>query len=153
MLPVMKKLTEIWLVRLLRFILQILLHTVTGIAVHPYGKLDSAVRAFLFRDIVNSTSLTENYGDNRAMTILGKHNETVRNSLQKNAGHEVKHTGDGIMAVFISTSKAVRSALEIQKDLKNFRENNADILLHIRIGINAGEPVTEGDDFFGAAVN
>lgn len=126
--------------------------SVTGIAVHPDGKLDSAVRAFLFTDIVNSTSLTEKYGDNRAMAILRKHNEIVRNSLQKNAGNEVKHTGDGIMAVFSSTFKAVRSALEIQSDLKDFRDNNVDIPLHIRIGINAGEPVTEGDDFFGAAV-
>ena len=48
------------------------------------------------------------------MTILRKHNEIVRDSIQKNNGNEVKHTGDGIMASFNSTSKAVRSALEIQ---------------------------------------
>ncbi len=124
----------------------------TGIAVHPDGKLDSAIRTFLFTDIVNSTSLTEQYGDIVAMTILRKHNEIVRDSLQGHSGSEVKHTGDGIMATFMSSSKAIRSALEMQINLKEYREKNPDIPLHVRIGINAGEPVTEGDDFFGAAV-
>jgi class 3 adenylate cyclase len=124
----------------------------TGIAVHPDGKLDSAIRTFLFTDIVNSTDLTEQYGDIVAMTILRKHNEIVRDSLQEHAGSEVKHTGDGIMATFMSSSKAIRSALEIQNNLKVYREKNPDIPLHVRIGINAGEPVTEGGDFFGAAV-
>ena len=124
----------------------------TGVAVHPDGKLDSAVRTFLFTDIVNSTSLTDQYGDIITMTILRKHNEIVRNSLQKNAGKEVKHTGDGIMATFMSSSKAIHSALEIQDELKEYRQQNPNLPLHVRIGINAGEPVTEGDDFFGAAV-
>lgn len=124
----------------------------TGIAVHPDGKLDSAIRTFLFTDIVNSTSLTEQHGDIVAMTILRKHNEIVRDNLQRHAGTEVKHTGDGIMATFLSSSKAIRSALEMQNNLKVYREKNPDIPLHIRIGINAGEPVTEGNDFFGVAV-
>ena len=126
--------------------------TPTGLAVHPDGKIDSAVRTFLFTDIVGSTSLTEKYGDIVAMTILRKHNQIVRDSIQKNIGSEVKHTGDGIMASFNSTSKAVRSALEIQDGLREYREKNPNIPLHVKIGINAGEPVTEGNDFFGAAV-
>ena len=86
------------------------------------------------------------------MTILRKHNEIVRYCIQKNNGNDIKHTGDGIMASFISTSKAVRSALEMQVALKEYREENPRIPLHVKIGINAGEPVTEGNDFFGAAV-
>jgi class 3 adenylate cyclase len=124
----------------------------TGIAVHPDGKLDSAIRTFLFTDIVDSTSLTESYGDVITMTILRKHNEIVSNSLELNSGTEIKHTGDGIMATFMSSSKAVRSAVEIQNSLKDYRTQNPEVPLHIRIGINAGEPVTEGNDFFGAAV-
>ncbi len=126
--------------------------TPTGFAVHPDGKIDSAVRTFLFTDIVGSTSLTEEYGDIMAMSILRKHNEIVRNCLADNNGREVKHTGDGIMATFNSTSKAVRCALEIQKELSEYRTENPTTHLHVKIGINAGEPVTEGDDFFGVAV-
>ncbi|HSB91620.1 MAG TPA: nickel-binding protein, partial [Flavitalea sp.] len=124
----------------------------TGIAVHPDGKLDAAIRTFLFTDIVNSTSLTDQYGDIVSMTILRKHNEIVRNSLQVHAGTEVKHTGDGIMATFMTSSKALHCALQIQRDLVDYREKNQNSALHVRIGINAGEPVTEGNDFFGAAV-
>lgn len=126
--------------------------TVGGLAVHPDGKVDSAVRTFLFTDIVGSTSLTEEYGDIMAMTILRKHNEIVRDYLHLNNGKEVKHTGDGIMASFDSTSKAVRAALEMQKELTEYRNVNPSAHLHVKIGINAGEPVTEGNDFFGAAV-
>ncbi|HUQ67776.1 MAG TPA: adenylate/guanylate cyclase domain-containing protein, partial [Flavitalea sp.] len=39
-----------------------------------------------------------------------------------------------------------------QNDLKDYREKCPNIPLHVRIGINAGEPVTERNDFFGAAV-
>ena len=124
----------------------------TGIAVHPDGKLDAAIRTFLFTDIVNSTSLTDQYGDIVAMTILRKHNEIVRNSLQAHVGTEVKHTGDGIMATFMTSSKAIHSAMQIQYDLKEYRDKNPNSPLHVRIGVNAGEPVTEGNDFFGAAV-
>ena len=87
-----------------------------------------------------------------AMKILRKHNEIVRTHLNINNGREVKHTGDGIMATFDSASKAVRCAMEIQKDIIHYRQANAGTQLHLRIGINAGEPVTEGNDFFGIAV-
>ena len=126
--------------------------TPTGIAVHPDGKLDAAIRTFLFTDIVNSTLLTDVYGDIISMTILRKHNEIVRNNLQDYAGTEVKHTGDGIMATFMTSSKALHCALQIQHDFTEFRLKNPNTDLHVRIGVNAGEPVTEGNDFFGAAV-
>ena len=57
----------------------------------------------------------------------------------------VKHTGDGIMASFASTAGAVRAALQIQGEL-------ADGELGVRVGLNAGEPVVEGQDLFGSAV-
>lgn len=126
--------------------------TPTGIVVHPDGKIDSAVRTFLFTDIVGSTDLTDEFGDIVAMRIVRKHNEIVRRRLSLNVGKEVKHTGDGIMAIFDSTSKAVRCAIEIQKDVMEYRQANEGTQLFLRIGINAGEPVTENNDFFGVAV-
>lgn len=126
--------------------------TAEGVAVHPDGKMDSAVRTFLFTDIVDSTILTSKYGDSTTMSVLRAHNLIVRDDLQINNGEEVKHTGDGIMAVFLSTSKAVKCALDIQKHLNDYRKDHPAIPLHVRIGISAGEPVTEGGDFFGAAV-
>jgi class 3 adenylate cyclase len=123
-----------------------------GRAIHTDGQYDSSVRTFLFTDIVGSTDLTQTVGDAKAIAIIRKHNEIVRSSLISNNGKEVKHTGDGIMACFLSAYKAVNCAREIQKKLKAFRDNNPDHPLHVRIGLNTGEPVTEGDDFFGVAV-
>lgn len=123
-----------------------------GVAVHTNGEYDSSVRTFLFTDIVGSTDLTQTFGEDKAMVFLRKHNEIVRNHLNLNNGKEVKHTGDGIMACFISASKAVNCAKDIQQNLKRFRDNNSEFPLHVRIGLNTGEPVTEGNDFFGMAV-
>lgn len=123
-----------------------------GQALLSNGQLDSAVRTFLFTDIVNSTEITQTVGDGSSFIILKRHNEIVRNALQENGGTEVKHTGDGIMACFLSASRAVKSAIDIQLSLEKFREKYEDIPLKVRIGLNAGEPVSEGDDFFGVAV-
>lgn len=126
--------------------------TKNGQAVHPDGKYDSAVRTFLFTDIVGSTALTQKFGDTAGIKILQTHNKIVRAALGKYAGKEVKHTGDGIMACFSSTSKSVQAAIHIQEELKKYREQEDNLPIHVKIGLNSGEPVTEGDDFFGAAV-
>ncbi len=122
-----------------------------GRAIHTDGQYDSSVRTFLFTDIVGSTDLTQIVGDAKAIALIRKHNEIVRSSIISNNGKEVKHTGDGIMACFASAFKAVNCAREIQKSLKNFRDNNPGYPLHVRIGLNTGEPVTEGDDFLHSA--
>lgn len=123
-----------------------------GQVVHPDGKYDSAVRTFLFTDIVGSTDLTRIHGDAKALRILRKHNSIVRAAVGHYAGREVKHTGDGVMACFASAAKCVQAAIRIQQDLRAWRDASGDGSLHVKIGINSGEPVTEGDDFFGVAV-
>jgi class 3 adenylate cyclase len=123
-----------------------------GRVVHTNGAYDMAIRTFLFTDIVGSTDLTQQVGDDKSIAIVRKHNEIVRSNLIANDGKEVKHTGDGIMACFFSAYKAVNCAWQIQENLKEFRKQNPDFPLYIRIGLNTGEPVTEGGDFFGIAV-
>jgi class 3 adenylate cyclase len=53
------------------------------------------------------------------------------------------------MASFASVSRAVECAMGIQRSLQ---EDAADVDVHLRIGLAAGEPVTENDDLFGATV-
>ncbi|HJN94042.1 MAG TPA: adenylate/guanylate cyclase domain-containing protein, partial [Dehalococcoidia bacterium] len=74
------------------------------------------------------------------------HDEAVRDALSAHEGEEVKYTGDGIMASFGSAAAAaVEAAAEIQRVL-----NAAEV--PVRIGLNAGEPIAENDDYFGSAV-
>jgi hypothetical protein len=119
---------------------------------HPPGEpyVDSAFRAILFTDIVGSTRLTQQLGDRAAMQLLREHDSIVRTVLAQFGGSEVKHTGDGIMAAFDSASQAVGAAMQIQRSLQDSGAQQGQ--LRVRIGVAAGEPVTEQDDLFGAAV-
>jgi class 3 adenylate cyclase len=120
---------------------------------HPVGAsyTASAVRAVLFTDICGSTEMTERLGDDQAIALLHEHDKIVRDALAMHDGREVKHTGDGIMASFTSVSSAVEAAIEMQRHLAA-REARPDEQLDVRIGISAGEPVSDHDDLFGAAV-
>ena len=124
-----------------------------GMANHRPGEpyVETAFRSILFTDIEGSTSLTQQLGDARAMTVLRGHDQIVRDALQRNAGSEVKHTGDGLMAAFRSVAGAIETAIEIQRRLIE-SEAAGTSPLRVRVGISAGEPVAEGDDLFGAAV-
>jgi class 3 adenylate cyclase len=65
--------------------------------------------------------------------------------------------GDGFMASFTSTSKAVECAIAIQRAFAE-RNESAEEPIRVRVGLNAGEPIAEDDpggrgDLFGTAVN
>jgi class 3 adenylate cyclase len=86
------------------------------------------------------------------MQVLRRHDEIVREALREAGGNEVKHTGDGIMASFISASRAVGCAIAIQKALADHNSKRDEEALSVRIGLSAGEPVTDSGDLFGACV-
>jgi class 3 adenylate cyclase len=106
-----------------------------------------ALRTILFTDMESSTALTQRLGDVSAQHLLRAHNAIVRDALLKHGGHEIKHTGDGIMATFASASGAAECAMAIQRVASQRRE-----LPRVRIGLNAGEPIAEDGDLFGTTV-
>src|SRR5215813_1063569 len=113
---------------------------------------DSGIRTVLFTDVVNSTSLTQLLGDEAALAVLGVHDTIVRDALSDLGGREIKHTGDGIMASFVSAAGAVRCAIQIQRELDKHSQANPDRLLKVRVGAAAGEPVEQNNDLFGSTV-
>jgi class 3 adenylate cyclase len=113
---------------------------------------DAGIRTILFTDIVDSTALTQTLGDEAAMALFEVHNSVVRNALSQLGGREVKHTGDGIMASFVSAVAAIKCAAQIQRDLVGHEKNQRDVPLKIRIGAAVGEPVEQHDDLFGSTV-
>ncbi len=86
------------------------------------------------------------------MALFEVHDSVVRDALSALGGREVKHTGDGIMAPFVSAAGAVRCAIQIQRDLAGHAKTNGDGRLKIRIGAAAGEPVEQNNDLFGSTV-
>jgi class 3 adenylate cyclase len=111
-----------------------------------------AVHTILFTDMEGSTTLTQRLGDAKAQDLLRTHNAIVRDALKACGGAEIKHTGDGIMASFPSASRALECAIAIQRAMATRAEEQPDIPLRVRIGLNAGEPVAEEEDLFGTAV-
>jgi class 3 adenylate cyclase len=126
-----------------------------GAAILPGGGADArdpGIRTIVFTDIANSTSLTQSLGDEAALAILGVHDAIVRDALSALGGREVKHTGDGIMASFVSTAAAVRCAIQIQRELEKHAQVNPKRALKVRVGAAAGEPVEQHNDLFGSTV-
>jgi len=113
---------------------------------------ESALRAILFTDMAGSTALTQVLGDARAMEVLRTHDKIIRDALAATGGREIKHTGDGIMACFSSVVRAAECSIKIQQAFAAHRDPMLDDSIRVRIGLAAGEPVTEHDDLFGAAV-
>jgi predicted ATPase len=78
---------------------------------------------------------------------LSAHDEIVRSAIEASTGNWVKHTGDGVLAVFSDVSNAVNAAVEIQRSLKDLDE------MRVRIGLHTGEAERRGDDYFGLTVS
>jgi adenylate cyclase len=112
----------------------------------------SRIMTVMFTDMVGSTDLTQAQGDAAAQTLVRRHNSIVRNALAQFSGKEIKHTGDGIMASFSSAASGVEAAIVIQRAIMRSNASTGDNNLHVRIGINSGEPIEEEEDLFGSTV-
>ncbi len=116
------------------------------------GEYDPGVRMIMFTDIVGSTAINQRLGDEGAMQLINAHDQIVRGALQDLRGREIKHTGDGIMACFLSAVAAARCAIRIQQGVQAHCESSGDMAFQVRIGLAAGEPVEQNLDLFGTTV-
>lgn len=106
----------------------------------------------LFTDIAGSTAMTQKLGDAGAQEVVRAHNKIVRGAIQSFTGKEIKHTGDGIMASFPSAAAGVEAAIDMQKQTKEHNASDPSHPLGLKIGLNAGDPISEDDDLFGTTV-
>jgi class 3 adenylate cyclase len=101
--------------------------------------------AVLFTDIVASTAHQARVGPREWSRLTDHHDAMVRTALSRHRGHEVKTTGDGFLATFDATGRALRCAAEILAEAK-------DIGLELRAGVHTGEVEVRGADVAGLAV-
>ncbi|MEY2419839.1 MAG: hypothetical protein QOG90_2519 [Actinomycetota bacterium] len=106
----------------------------------------------LFSDMVDSTETTASIGDTAAHEINGAFHSISRDCLEVRGGRLVKSMGDGLMAEFPSVSQAVGCAIDMQTTFGLFTAEHPDRAVNVRIGINAGEPVSADDDLHGLVV-
>jgi DNA-binding NarL/FixJ family response regulator/class 3 adenylate cyclase len=103
--------------------------------------------AILFIDLVGSAALFERHGDDAANVLRREHFARLRAAIDAHDGREIKSTGEGLMVAFTSAAAAVRCAVEMQRQTSGTVGG-----LQARIGIDAGEPLADGDDLYGTTV-
>ncbi len=80
--------------------------------------------------------------------------ELLDPKIDEHHGRIVKTTGDGLLVEFASVVDAVRCAVEMQHAMPA-RDTGvaAESRIELRIGINLGDVIVEGDDLYGDGVN
>jgi class 3 adenylate cyclase len=118
--------------------------------VRSFARVDESLQrvlgAILFTDIVDSTAAAERLGPVRWRELVGQHNERIQFELDRFRGRLIKTTGDGVLALFDSSERAVRAAVAICQAAKSLG-------LEIRAGIHTGEVEMAAGDVRGLAVH
>ena len=104
----------------------------------------------VFTDIVGFTQLTDEHGDDVALTLLERQEALVRRSLPEGA-RVVKELGDGLLLWFDDARDAIPCALSLQRAFEH--ESDDDLPMWVRIGMHFGCPRARGDDIVGRDVN
>ena len=72
----------------------------------------------------------------------------------EHGGRTVKTTGDGMLLEFPSATSAMRCAVEVQREMGAHNLYvTPDERIELRVGINLGDIIVEGDDIIGDGVN
>src|SRR5215471_7556851 len=100
----------------------------------------------LFADVVGSTEVASRLGDAAWRDLLSRAFESLRTELERFGGREVKTTGDGMLATFDGSARALQCAAATRRIARD-RE------LRLRIGVHVGEVELVGDDVRGTAVH
>jgi class 3 adenylate cyclase len=113
--------------------------------VHSGTEGEVVLAAVLFTDIVASTERQAHLRPREWSRLADHHDAMVRAALAHHRGREVKTTGDGFLATFDSTGRALRCAAEVLAGAK-------DIGLDLRAGVHTGEVEVRDNDLGGLAV-
>jgi adenylate cyclase len=116
-------------------------------------KITRKLKAILSADVKGYSLLM---ADDEVHTIqtLKAYRSLMSDLIQQHSGRVVDNPGDNLLAEFSSAVDAVECAVEVQKKLK--KENAKfveDKQLQLRIGVNIGDVVQDGDRIYGSGVN
>ena len=106
-------------------------------------------RGFLFADLRGYTDFVERHGAAAAAELLTRYRALAREEIGRFGGAEIKTEGDSFYVVFDSVSSAVRCGLAITTAARNA----ADELIHVGVGIHAGETIEADGGYVGSPVN
>jgi adenylate cyclase len=117
-------------------------------------RINRRLAAILAADVVGYSRLM---GADEAGTLsaLKRHREAVFDpAVAAHNGRIVKLIGDGVIAEFGSVVDAVNCALSVQRSsTRTLDQSASQPAIVLRIGINLGDVIIEGDDIYGDGVN
>lgn len=110
--------------------------------------------ALLVADVVGYSRLLEEDEASTLTAIAAIRNEIVRPLLDRFRGRVVKLLGDGLILEFGSIVDAVNCAVEIQRAVAARADGGSPARrIVLRIGVNLGDVVVDGDDLLGDGLN
>lgn len=113
----------------------------------PAQPVDRVVTTVLFTDVVGSTALAADLGDQRWRELLEGFKDAVRREVERGGGRVVDFAGDGALAAFDGPARAIRCGVALHKAV-------APLGLELRVGIHTGEVEhLRGGDLGGLAVH
>jgi class 3 adenylate cyclase len=100
----------------------------------------------LFVDVVGSTELAAQLGDERWSELLRQHHRNSHDCVTRRDGHEIFTRGAELVAGFDSASRAISCA-------RDLRAAASALGLEVRAGLHAGEVHRHGNDVSGIALH
>ena len=124
--------------------------TVDVAGMRSFARVDEGAQrvlgAILFTDIVDSTAMAERMGPGRWSALLRTHQQDAQFQLDRFRGRLVKSTGDGLLAWFDGSERAIRAAAAIAQAAQSQG-------IEIRAGVHTGEVEIADGDLSGVAVH
>jgi adenylate cyclase len=116
--------------------------------------MERKLAVILAADVAGYSALMEADEAGTFERLRMRRKELFEPEINKHHGRIFKLMGDGLLAEFGSVVDAVECAVTIQRGMM---ERNANVpeekRIEVRIGINLGEVIVEGDDRYGEGVN
>ncbi len=117
------------------------------------GRVTRKLAAILAADVVGYSRLME-ADEEVTVRTLSSHREIIEGLVASHHGRVFGSAGDSVIAEFASPVEAVRCAVDIQRELE---AHNVDLpedrRMRLRIGVNLGDVMVEGDNLLGDGVN
>jgi TolB-like protein/class 3 adenylate cyclase len=110
--------------------------------------------AIVAMDVVGYSRLMGRDESGTLAALKALRSELIDPEIARHGGRLVKTTGDGLLVEFASVIDAVNCTLKLQVDMAERNDTQPeDRRLVLRIGVNEGDIILDGDDIFGDGVN
>jgi class 3 adenylate cyclase len=110
--------------------------------------------AVLAADVVGYSRLMEQDESDTLARLKAWRKEVLEPLVAQHQGRIFKFTGDGVLVEFGSAVNAVQCAINLQHGMAAANANIAEARhMVLRIGVNLGDVMVEGDDLYGDGIN